>query len=165
MKSIARLYIVGGVVLVLSVIAGLGFVVASGSEKRWDGGFHGPPLHRGFHSENFSKRVLSRMDEYMEFLHLSGPQMAKYEEIRGSMENRLTEGMKDRKKVREDIRIELTKETPDMHLVSRMLKQRISSISGFLEENLDLMVELYDMLDEKQKARSSSTYGAGREMR
>ena len=153
MKSISKLYIIGGVALVLSVIAGLGFVVASGSEKRWDGGFHAPPLHRGFHSENFSRRVLSRMDEHMELLHLTGPQQAKYEEIRGRIEKRLTEGMKDRKKLREDIRIELNKETPDMHLVSGMVKHRISSLSAFLEENLDLMVELYDMLDEKQKAQ------------
>jgi len=153
MKSITKLYIIGAVALVLSVVAGLGFVVASGSEKRWEGGFHRPPFHRGFHSEKFSEHVLSRMDEHMETLHLTGPQKAKYLEIRDRIEKRLTDGMQDRKKLRQEVRTELAKESPDMHVVSGMVKQRISGLSNFVEENLDLMLELYDMLDEKQKAR------------
>ena len=148
MKSIKKLYIIGAVALVLSVVAGLGFVVASGPIKVWGKGFHGPHFHR-----DLPKHVLSRIDSRVETLNLTEPQKAKYGEIRAKVEKRLREGLEDRKKLREEMRSELNKKTPDMHLVSGMLKKRISGISGFLEENLDLVVEFYDMLDEKQKAR------------
>lgn len=146
MKSIKKLYIIGTVALVLTVIAGLGFVVASGPVKGWGKGFHGPHFHR-----DLPKHVLSRMDSRVETLNLTEPQKAKYGEIRAKVENRLREGLEDRKKLREEVRSELNKETPDMRRVSGMLKKRISGMSGFLEENLDLVVEFYDMLDEKQK--------------
>ena len=146
MKSIKKLYLIGDVALVLSVVAGLGFVVASGPGKDWGRGFHGPHFHR-----DLPKHVLSRMDSRVETLNLTGPQKAKYGEIRAKVENRLREGLEDRKRLKEEMRTELNKETPDMHLVSGMLKKRIRGISGFLDENLDLVVEFYDMLDEKQK--------------
>ena len=146
MKSIKKLYIIGIVALVLTVVAGLGFVVASGPGKGWGKGFRGPHFHG-----DLPKHVLSRMDSRVETLNLTEPQKAKYGEIRAKVENRLREGLEDRKKLREEMRNELNKETPDMASVSGMLKKRITGISGFLQENLDLVVEFYDMLDEKQK--------------
>ena len=144
MKSIKKLYIIGAVALVLSVVAGLGFVVASGPGKDWC---------RGFHPGGFPKHVLSRMDSRVESLNLTEPQRAKYGEIRAKVEKGLAGGMENRKKLREEMRSELNRSTPDMHRVSEMVKKRISGMSGFLEENLDLLVEFYDMLDEKQRIR------------
>lgn len=143
MKSIKKLYIIGIVALVLSVVVGLGMVVASAPGKEFG---------KGFRCRGFPDHVLSRMDSHVETLNLTEPQKAKYGEIRAKVEKRLIEGMEDRKKLRQEIRKELSKEAPDMRLMSGMLKKRINSMSGFLEENLDLLVEFYDMLDEKQKA-------------
>lgn len=139
MKNIKKLYIIGIVALILSMVVGLGMVVASAPGKEF--------LCRGF-----PDHVLSRMDSRVETLNLNDSQKVKYGEIRAKVEKRLIDGMEDRKTLRQKIRKELSKETPDMRLMSGMLKKRINSISGFLEENLDLLVEFYDMLDEKQKA-------------
>jgi hypothetical protein len=51
----------------------------------------------------------------------------------------------------------MNKEDPDVKALSDSIKKRIKHFSGFMEENLDLFVEFYDILDQEQKEKIMAT--------
>jgi hypothetical protein len=51
----------------------------------------------------------------------------------------------------------MNKENPDVRVLSESLKTRMERFSGFMEGNLDLFVEFYDILDQDQKEKIRTT--------
>lgn len=157
MKTQKRYVIIGIIVLFITLIVGFGFVVANGPgrfcDRGFDHGFHARGFHHGFDGEHFPEHVLSHMDDGAGLLDLSDAQKEKYGEIRAKIKDRLTEGMEDRKRLMDELRTEINRENPDINLLTDLIKKRIKGISRLMDENLDLFVELYDILDEDQKGR------------
>ncbi len=148
MKTRKRYLAVGGIVLVVMLLAGFGFVAACGPCRGFEGGFH-----PGLHQKHFLDFVLWRLDKGVEELNLTEAQKGKYGELKEEFKARLKELMDERKRWREELQIELSKENPDARALSESAKQRIERFSGFMEENLDLIVEFYETLDQQQKEK------------
>ena len=155
MKIQKKYLVVGAIVLSVLLFTGFGFVVAGGpgklSDKEFGPRFHGKCFHKGFHGKAFSERFLGHLDRKMERLDLSETQETIYQEIRAKFEVRLTDRIEDGKQFIDELRTEIRGEDPDIHKLTDLIRKRIKGMSSFLEENLDLFVEFYDMLDEDQK--------------
>jgi hypothetical protein len=87
----------------------------------------------------------------MKELNLTEGQQDKYNQIRSNVEKHLTEGMDDRKAMRETFHSEMSKDEPDMRLLVNMMKEKINEVSGLMGENLDLVVGFYESLNVDQK--------------
>ena len=157
MRIQKRYFIVGGIVLIGALIAG--FVVFAQSEGPWfcNGDFHPGWNGRGFHSRigghDFSEHILKRLDHGVEYLDLSESQRQAYEEVREKIQAHLAEGMRERKEFFTEIKTELDRDNPDMERVAGVVKERIREVPGLIEEHVDLFMELYNILDEDQKAQ------------
>ena len=152
MKTKKKYFIIGGIVLFAILLTGFGLVAAWGPCGGFDRGFH-----PGFHNKDFSEFILWRLDKRVEELDLSETQKGKYEEIKGKIETQLNEGMDDRKRLMEELQVEINKENPDLKILTESIKKRIKRISAFMEGNLDLFVDFYKNLDEEQKDRIMAT--------
>ena len=149
MKTRKRFYIVGGSILAIMLLTGFGLVAAL--ENSW-GGIHSKRgFHHGFDQKDIAEFILWRMDKKMKDLNLSEGQQGKYNQIRSNIDKQLTEGMDDRKMMRDTFHGEMSKEDPDVRLMVNMVKQKIDELSGFMGENLDLVAGFYEGLDEDQK--------------
>ncbi len=148
MKTRKRYFVVGGIALFVMLLAGFGFVAACGPCRAFEGGFH-PGLHQRY----FLDFVLWRLDKGVEELNLTETQKKRYGELKEEFRARLKEGMDERKRWREELQTEMSKENPDVRALSEFVKQRIERFSGFMEENLDLLVEFYETLDQQQKEK------------
>jgi len=149
MKIRRRFYFIGGSILVAMIITGFG--LAAALENSWGGFRHGKGFHRGFGHKDIGEFVLWRVDKQMKELNLTEGQQDKYNQIRSNIEKHLTEGMDDRKVMRETFHGEMSKDNPDMRLLADMMKTKINEMSGLMGENLDLVVGFYDSLDIDQK--------------
>ena len=152
MKTKKKYFIIGGIVLFAILLTGFGLVAAWGPCGGFDRGFH-----PGFHNKDFSEFILWRLDKRVEELDLSEAQKGKYEETKGKIETQLNDGMDDRKRLVEELQIEINKENPDVKVLAESVKKRIKRIAAFMEGNLDLFVEFYENLDEEQKDRIMAT--------
>ena len=162
MKIQKKHTVIVAIVVVVLLFAGFGFVVAGGSDKSaWPGKFsdrdfgsrfHGKCFHKGSHGKFFSERFLGHLDSKMAGLDLSEDQEEKYREIRSKLETRLTERLEDGKQFMDELRTGISEENPDIRKLTDLIKERLRGWSGFMEENLDLFAEFYDMLDEDQKS-------------
>jgi Spy/CpxP family protein refolding chaperone len=144
--------IVGSIVLLIVVFAGFGLVAARGPCMGFHRGFH-----PGFHHKDVSEFILWRLDKGVEELNLSQAQKGKYREMKGRLETRLKEHREDRKSFIEELQAAMNKENPDVRVLSESLKTRMERFSGFMEGNLDLFVEFYDILDQDQKEKIRTT--------
>ena len=143
-----KVFIAGGIVLLIVLLMGFGRVAARGSCR----GFH-----PGFHHKDVSEFILWRLDKGVEGLNLSEPQKGKYEEMKGKLEGRFKEHRDDRKRWMEELQTAVNKENPDVEVLSESVKKRIKGFSGFIEGNLDLFVEFYETLDQEQKDNVMAT--------
>ena len=149
MKTRKRFYIVGGSILVIMLLTGFGLVAAL--ENSW-GGFHSKRgFHHGFDKKDIAEFILWRMDKKMKELNLSEEQQEKYNQIRSNIEKHFTEGMDDRKMMMDTFHGEMSKEDPDVRLMVDLVKKKIDELSGFMGENLDLVVGFYESLNDEQK--------------
>jgi hypothetical protein len=149
MKIRKRVYIIGGSILLTILLTGFGLVAAL--ENSWGGFRHGKGFHRGFGHKDVGEFVLWRLDKQMKELNLTEGQQDKYNQIRSNVEKHLTEGMDDRKAMRETFHSEMSKDEPDMRLLVNMMKEKINEVSGLMGENLDLVVGFYESLNVDQK--------------
>ncbi len=145
-------FIVGSIVLLIVLFTGLGLVAARGPCRGFRGGFH-----PGFHHEDVSQFILWRLDRGVERLNLSEAQKGKYEEMKGKLEARFKEHRDDRKRWMEELQTAMEKEDPDIKALSESVKKRIERFSGFIEGNLDLLVEFCETLDKEQKEKIVAT--------
>jgi Spy/CpxP family protein refolding chaperone len=143
-----KYFIVGSLVLLIVVFTGFGLVAARGPCRGFHRGFH-----PGFHHKDVSEFVLWRLDKGVEELNLSEAQKGKYAEMKGRLEARLKEHRQDRKRFMEELQAAMSKEDPDVRVLSESLKTRMERFSDFMEGNLDLFVEFYDILDKEQKEK------------
>jgi Spy/CpxP family protein refolding chaperone len=143
-----KYFIVGSLVLLIVVFTGFGLVAARGPCRDFHRGFH-----PGFHHKDVSEFVLWRLDKGVEELNLSEAQKGKYAEMKGRLEARLKEHRQDRKRFMEELQAAMSKEDPDVRVLSESLKTRMERFSDFMEGNLDLFVEFYDILDKEQKEK------------
>jgi Spy/CpxP family protein refolding chaperone len=134
------------------LFTGLGLVAARGPCRGFHRGFH-----PGFHDKDVSEFILWRLDKGAEGLNLSEAQKGKYEEMRGKLETRFKAHRDDRKRWMEQLQSAMKKEDPDVKVLSESVKKRIESFSGFMEGNLDLVVEFYETLDQEQKEKIMTT--------
>ena len=157
MKIQKKHMIIGAIVLSIMLLTGFGLVVADGPGGFWGDESHprfrGGAFHHRFHGKDMADHILSRMDSRIAFLELNETQKEKVEGIKAKIKTRLSEGMEDRNALMTELRAELNGKNPDVNNVSDMIKKRIQKMSSFMEENLDLFVEFYNMLDDNQKAQ------------
>ena len=150
MKIRKRFYIAGGSILLIMILTGFGLVAAL--ENSW--GFHPRRgFHHGIDHKDIAEFILWRMDKKMKDLNLSEGQQEKYNQIRSNIEKHITEGMDEHKTMKDIIHGEMTKEDPDVRLMVDMIKKKIDDFSGFMLENLDLVVGFYESLNEEQKTK------------
>jgi hypothetical protein len=139
-----KVFIAGGIVLLIVLLMGFGRVAARGPCR----GFH-----PGFHHKDVSEFILWRLDKGVEGLNLSEPQKGKYEEMKGKLEGRFKEHREDRKRWMEELQRSINKEDPDVRVLSESVKKGMKGFSGFMEGNVDLFVEFYETLDQEQKEK------------
>ena len=137
MKKYKSLFMVIAMALVIGLLSGCG-------------------PHR-FHEGGFADHALSHMDDCVQTLNLNSAQEAKYQEIRLKMKTSLTEQAEKRKLVFSKLRTEINSEYPDADRIANVLEERIDELSALLEQNLDLIVEFYNILDADQQARVMET--------
>ena len=155
MKTKKMYWIIGLIVLSILVLGGLGFVRARGPVGFIGGGphpkFHGMGFRPGLHGKHLPEQILTVLDFKIGALELSEIQKEKYGVFRAELKGRLTEGMESRKEIVGDLRTKISQPNPNIHDVAELIKNRMKGMLGFMEKNIDDFVQLYEMLDDKQK--------------
>jgi hypothetical protein len=157
MKIQKRFMVIGGIIL-LVVFAGFG-VFAAWGPGGWSGcGPHFGPWGRRFHHGPFSSGdmhefVLWKLDSKMEELKLTPLQKEKYGELRTCIKGHFSAVREERKRLREDFRAEMAKETPDVAGFTKTMKKKIQDVSGIMQTDLDLIAAFYGSLDNTQKQK------------
>lgn len=106
----------------------------------------------GFHGKDFPERVLKHMDERVQGLNLTEIQKEKYAVIRQKAKQELIGGREKRRDLVASIRKEMQKDLPDIHEVAGMVSEHVGMIPGVVDRSMNLFLEFYEVLDEKQKA-------------
>ena len=158
METKKKKYMFFGVVMIfIMLISGYGLVSAWGPGSKFkmgfNHGFHGRGPHSGFHNKDIAEFLLWKLDKRVKKLDLTEDQKEKYNELRSNIEKHFMEGVGDRKSLKKELHEEINKEDPDIRMMAESMKRKIHEISGFLEKNLDLLVEFYESLDSTQKER------------
>lgn len=104
-----------------------------------------------FCRDDFSDRVLRRIDKRVERLDLTEKQKLKYSEIRNSISSDINKIRDERMKVLGEINEELNKKEPDMHKIAKIFKEKHSLREDYVIKYVDKFVEFYDILDQDQK--------------
>jgi hypothetical protein len=156
MKTRRRFAVIGGAIVIIMVFAGLGIAGVFGAGGKSCCGPHFGLFGCGFHrchgfDGDMPGFVLKRLDSKIEKLNLTPAQKTKYDELRAHLKEHLLAAKDDRKKFKEIVRNELAKESPDVAALNAMMKKKIESISGALQNDLDLLASFYSSLDEGQK--------------
>ena len=138
-----RFLVLGLALLGAVAIAGMGF---TGCRK--------PPMFcgGGYDGENFPKHVLEKIDSEVEELNLTETQQTQYQEIRDRLETELI-GMGNQRKVFfEKVKAEMDRETPDLNVLSALLKSHVDNFPIRAGMFIDDFMAFYNVLDENQKA-------------
>ena len=155
MKTRNKVFISSGIVVLIILLTGFGLVAAYGpwgdSDRGFCSRFHGKGFHSGSRGKEISEFIFWRLDKKVAELDLSDDQNGRYEAIKTKIKTHFSEGMDDRKIMREEFHAEMEKDNPDIAGLVNSIKTKIKDISGFVEENLDLFVAFYNSLDEGQK--------------
>ena len=135
-----RSVLISGIILLGAIfIAGTGFV-----------GCHKPPMFCG--GGEFPKHVLQRIDDEVKELNLNEAQQAQYEEIRNRVETELIEVGNTRKAFFERVKTEMDKETPDLNVLSELLKSHADNFPLRAGMFIDDFMAFYEILNANQKA-------------
>ena len=124
------------------ILGSAAFIMASGSSFTC----------RGFSGHGrFGDHVLKRMDKKVEALNLTGDQQSAYEAIKQDIKDSMASCTENRQAFKDDIAALLNDENPDPEKISGLVKDKINGMHQILTENMDRMVELYNILDDDQK--------------
>lgn len=155
MKTRNKVFIGSGIGLLLLLLAGIGLVSAYGpwgdSCPNFGPRFRDRGFFPGGHSKDRADFILWRMDKKAKELNLTSAQKAKYEVLKGNIMAHFSEHQQDHKKMKDRFRTEMGKDDPNMKHLSESLKTKVKEMSGFVNKNLDLLVEFYESLDSNQK--------------
>jgi hypothetical protein len=156
MKTRNKVFIGSGILFLVLVVSGFGLVSAYGPWGGPCGGFPHRFHSRGFHSEAHHKDmadfILWRMDKKTKELNLTASQKAKYEVIKGNFKVHFTEFQTEHQKMKDQFHKEISKEEPDVKLLVETAKTKLNELSGFMNKNLDLLLDFYNSLDKQQKS-------------
>jgi hypothetical protein len=155
MKTRNKIFIGSGVIFLIMLIAGYSFVSAHGPWCDSGRGFHPRShckrVHSGFQSKEMADFMLWRMDKKAEELNLTDTQRVKYEALKSNLKTHLSEGISEHQRFIEQFHTEMVKEDPNVPFLIESIKAKINKISGFMNNNLDLLIEFYETLDDTQK--------------
>ena len=156
MKIQRRFAVIGGTIVIIMVFAGLGIAEVFGAGGKFCCGPHFGPFGGGFHrchgfDGDMPGFVLKRLDGKIEKLNLTPAQKIKHDELRAHFKEHLLAAKEDKKELREIVRNELAKESPDVAALNAMMKKKIEGVSGALQNDLDLLASFYSTLDKGQK--------------
>jgi Spy/CpxP family protein refolding chaperone len=147
-----KYFVVGSIVLLVVLFTGFALVAAHGPCRGFHRGFH-----PGHHHKDFSEFVLWRLDKGVEGLNLSEAQKEQYQEMKAKLRTRFKEHRDGRKRWMEELQSAMKKEDPDIKVLSESAKKGMERFSGFMEGNLDLLVEFFETLDKEQKEKIMAT--------
>jgi hypothetical protein len=155
MKTRNKVFVGSGIILLLLLFAGFGLVSAYGpwgdSCRGTNSRFHGRGFFPGGHGQDRTDFILWRMDKKAKELNLTSVQKEKYEAIKANLKTHFAEGLSDRQRMKEQFQKEMSKEDPNVKMLTESMKTKIEEMSGFVNKNLDLLVDFYESLDSNQK--------------
>ncbi|HVN98217.1 MAG TPA: Spy/CpxP family protein refolding chaperone [Syntrophorhabdaceae bacterium] len=151
MKIRKRFAVFGSMVGIILVLMVAGIAVAGCGQN--SGPFAGW-FHR-FHvsDRDMSGFILKRLDRKIKELSLTPTQKTKYDEFRAQLKAQMLAAKEDRKQFKEAVRDALAKESPDVAMLTAMMKKKIESASVTLQADLDLFASFYSTLDQGQKQK------------
>lgn len=129
-------------VAALVAVVGVGIISMQGCR-------HKAPFCKG----DFADKALARIDKQAAKLNLNDAQRQKYEEIKASAKKDFAAFSEKRKKVHDEIGAELNERTPDARKIARIALKAHNERPQKFEEYVTKLVELYEMLDDNQKAQ------------
>ncbi len=157
MKSRKKYFIIGAAILLIALLAGVSFIAACGPPGFCDMGPHrmfcGEGSHPRFFGKDFSEFILARIDSRVEDLDLSETQMEEYRGIRQKVKDKIVFAMEKRREFFRELRDEVNEDNPDINALAGRIKLHLGKMEDFMSNNLDLLMEFYNILDEDQKAR------------
>lgn len=106
---------------------------------------------------SFTERIISHIDDRVKELQLTEEQNAKYEQIKLQMKTNIEEFIQDREVFLGALKIEISKERPDLNMVAENVKLRMKDLADFGGDNVDLFMEFYGILDETQQTQVIET--------
>ncbi len=144
--------------ILILMIAGVGFVVATGFGPGFGGRF-GSGCTAGFHKrgmppflqQEIGKFILWRMDNQATELGFSKVQQEGYDAFRASLGKTMEQGIDARMEIKKKAVNELQNEVVDLSAMAGELKNHIQVMSQTMTENLTLFTRFYDSLDNGQK--------------
>jgi len=149
--------ITGALILSLALAAGIGAVTVRGPNGAWGKsfhpGFHRTGFHHGLHSEDVADFIIWKMDRHAKELNLNEPQKQEYEKTKDEIKTGIAEAVNRKMEFRGIVRDEMSKENPDVNALAGLVKERVNHIPDMVSKHIDVFVNLYNMLDEDQKAR------------
>ena len=95
--------------------------------------------------------AMERLDLLAESLDLSSDQKAEFERIKADISEKMENKQKEREEFRAEMMAELEKDKPDIKLIADKAKKKIDEATDKMKEGIDMAVNFYDMLDEKQQ--------------
>ena len=104
-----------------------------------------------FCKEGFQGLVLDRLDERVEDLELNDSQAVEYASLREQLQANLREGAAKRRAMILELNQALAQENPDIRAITARIKERLHEVPDRLSANLDLLADLYEILDQDQK--------------
>jgi hypothetical protein len=144
-------------ILTLAIAAGIGASIAYGPKGSWARGFapgfHGMGCHPGPHGEDIADFILWKMDRHVKELNLTDAQKKEYEKSKEEIRTGITEAIERKKDFHRIVREEMDKENPDINALAGLMKDRAQNIPDMVSKPIDLFVNLYNLLDESQKAK------------
>jgi Spy/CpxP family protein refolding chaperone len=149
--------IMGALILTLAIVVGIGATVAYGPKGSWargfPPGFHGMGCHSGPHGEDIADFILWKMERHVKELNLNDAQKKEYEKSKEEIRAGIAEAIERKKDFHRIVHEEMDKENPDINALAGLMKERAQNIPDMVSKPIDLFVNLYNLLDEKQKAK------------
>ena len=157
MKTKNKIFIGSGILFLVLVASGYGLVSAYGPWGDSCGGFshrfhHTRGFHSGAHHKDMADFILWRMDKKAKELKLTASQKAKYEAVRENLIGHFTEFQTEHQKMKDQFHKEINKENPDIKMLIESTKIKLNEVSGFMNKNLNLLLDFYASLDSRQKS-------------
>lgn len=157
MKNHRNLWIAVAVVVVIAIFGGLAVsspwsdTEKTGSPCRF--GFTHGKRHAAMAAGHMTDFALWRMDRIAEQLDLTQVQQEQYTEMRDKIKTQLAEGVTRHLSLKQVLKAEMGKESPDMGVLTQTLKSAFSDLTQHIGEGLDHFALFYDTLDDAQKAQ------------
>ena len=113
--------------------------------------FRGDGFSRG--GKDRTDFALAMFDREVGKLGLTDAQKEQYEGVRSKVRTTAEAAREERVEIFEKIRNEFEKENPDIEATAAFMKEATQRGSDLMGEWLDSFVEIYNILDEEQKAK------------